>query len=232
MDKVLIPRFGTPSFQKNVNDLEKKKRNSFLTIFPSTVHAAFQSFGVPAYIGLGFSTGHNLEKIAFFDDKWPAFYQGVFAGYLLADFTKTTTMVYMIHHSTAIAAWTLSAYLQSMQWQTALLQCCEFSTLFFNLRRFLLMAEYDKDGKLMAIVNLLFMVSFGLVRILPLPMIIRELFATGFAEMRDKDGLLMAVLGAGFTMIHTALQTTWFSMMVNKLVFVLLGGSKEKNKIE
>lgn len=233
-EKVLIPRFFTLSFNQRLKDLEDKKLVLFMTIFPSTVHAFFHVFGVPAWITFGYSTLHNAAKIAYYDERWPAFYQGVFAGYMVADYSKcgfrTLGTAFTIHHSFACAAWTLSAYLRSMQWQTALLQFCELSTIFMNLRQLLLTAGYASDGAAVTVVSLIFMISFGAVRVLPLPMILRELFLTGFVDMKNKDGLIAALCGAGFTILHTILQLMWFSIMMKKLFSVVLGNDKKKEK--
>lgn len=233
-EKVLIPRFFTLSFNQRLKNLEDKKLVLFMTIFPSTVHAFFHVFGVPPWITFGYSTAHNAAKIAYYDDHWPAFFQGVFAGYMVADYSKcgfkTLGIAFTVHHVFAMAAWTLSAYLRSMQWQTALLQFCELSTIFMNLRQLLLTAGYASDGAAVTVVSLIFMISFFAVRVVPLPMILRELFLTGFVDMRDKDGLFFALCGAGFTMLHAALQLMWFSIMMKKLFSVVLGNDKKKEK--
>jgi hypothetical protein len=234
-ESILLPNFGSTSLKKNMQKFSTNEYISFLTIFPSTVHAAVHSFGLPSLIALGYSEGHNLHKIAFYDEVWPAWYQGFFAGYLVADFIKSyghLGTVYNIHHVTACAAWTFSSYLRSAQWQTMLLQVCEFSTLFMNLRRLLLTSGYDSSGTTMSVVNLLFFLSFGAVRIVPLPMICREWVTDGFSTMRDKDGLLMASIGMGFTVIHVCLQTMWFGMMVKKLIKVIKGSHRDDENDE
>jgi hypothetical protein len=215
--------------------LSTKEYTSFLTIFPSTVHAAFHSFGFPSQIALGYSEGHNLHKIAFYDEVWSAWYQGFFVGYMVADYIKSyghLGTVYSIHHVASCLAWTLSSYLRSMQWQTTLLQVCEFSTLFMNLRQLLLTSGYDSSGTTMTAVNLLFFLSFGAVRVAPLPMICREWATDGFSTMRDKDGLLMASIGTGFTVFNVCLQTTWFGMMVKKLINVITASHRDDENDE
>jgi len=230
VDKLILPQFKSSALYQNLEKLTPGKRTSFLCIFPSTVHAAVHCFGLPAVIALGYSEGHNLQKIAFYDETGPAFYQGFFAGYMIADYAKTyedLETAYVVHHIASCAAWFLSSYLRSMQWQTTLLQFCEFSTFFLNLRQFFLTSGYPSSGTTMTITNLLFFLSFGAVRVLPLPMILREWVTDGFHTMRAKDGLAMASVGTMFTMIHCALQTMWFGMMVNKLIKVLRGSDKE-----
>jgi len=204
-----------------------------MCIFPSTAHAAVHCFGLPAAIALGYSEAHNLQKIAFYDEAWPAFYQGFFAGYMVADYAKTFGELepsYVVHHVASCAAWILSSYLRSMQWQTTLLQFCEFSTFFLNLRQFFLTSGYSSDGPVMTATNLLFLLSFGAVRIVPLPMILREWVTDGFHTMREKDGLAMAGVGTMFTIIHSALQTMWFGMMMKKLIEVVTGSGKGEDE--
>lgn len=234
-EAILIPVFGTKTLKRNMKALDLTHYISFLTIFPSTVHAIVQCVGVPSQIALGYSEGHNDYKIAHYDEEWPAWYQGFFAGYMVADFIKSyghLGTVYTIHHIASCAAWTLSSYLRSMQWQTTLLQVCEFSTLFMNLRQLLLKSGYDSSGTTMTVVNLLFFFSFGAVRVVPLPMIVREWVTDGFYSMREKDGLAMASIGTGFTVIHCCLQTMWFGMMVIKLIKTITGTDKKDDEID
>ena len=99
-----------------------------------------------------------------------------------------------------------------------------------NLRQLLLTAGYASDGAAVTVVSLIFMISFGAVRVVPLPMILRELFLTGFVDMKNKDGLIAALCGVGFTILHAILQLMWFSIMMKKLFSVVLGNDKEKEK--
>ena len=224
--------------QENLLSLQRtnyRQYKSFLSIFPSTVHAIIQSFGIPGYIALGNSMNHNKNKISYYDTKWTSFYQGIFVGYLIGDlFVSTSNTVYIIHHTAAIIAWTISAYLQSMQWQTSILQFCELSTILYNIRRYLLLANYYKrDGTVMNSISIGFVITFAIVRIIPLPMILKELYDTGFVDMKNKDGLIMAYFGLYFTIIHTILQTTWFCMMIQKIVirlFTVLNNNNKKKK--
>lgn len=234
VDKLILPQFKSSALYQNMEKLTDAKRRSFLCIFPSTVHAAVHCFGLPAVIALGYSEGHNLQKIAFYDEIWPSFYQGFFAGYMIADYSKTykdLETAYVVHHIASCAAWFLSAYLRSMQWQTTLLQFCEVSTFFLNLRQFFLTSGYPSSGTTMTVTNLIFFLSFTAVRVVPLPMILREWATLGFHDMRAKDGFAMASVGTMFTLIHCALQTTWFAIMVKKLVQVL-SGAKDKEEDE
>eukprot|EP00526_Cylindrotheca_closterium_P014460 CAMPEP_0113630974 /NCGR_PEP_ID=MMETSP0017_2-20120614/16097_1 /TAXON_ID=2856 /ORGANISM="Cylindrotheca closterium" /LENGTH=280 /DNA_ID=CAMNT_0000541467 /DNA_START=1 /DNA_END=843 /DNA_ORIENTATION=+ /assembly_acc=CAM_ASM_000147 len=236
VDKLILPQFKSSAFYQNLEKLTPGKRTAILTIFPSTVHAAVHCFGLPTLIALGYSEGHNLHKIAFYDEVWPAFYQGFFAGYMIADYTRTyedLEPAYVVHHVASCAAWILSGILRSMQWQTTLLQFCEFSTFFLNLRQFFLTSGYPSDGTTMTVTNLVFFFTFTAVRVVPLPMILREWVTSGFRDMRAKDGLAMATVGTMFTMIHTGLQTAWFGMMLKKLIQVVTGSDgKHKNKGE
>ena len=232
-NKILLGKYGTKNLKNKFNNLNKDKQIEFIVLFPSTVHAIVQSFGYPMFIALGYSMNHNMDKIAYYDTKWPAFYQGIFAGYMVADYVKNGYKILglglTIHHTTAFLAWTLSAYLQTMQWQTSLLQFCELSTIVLNLRQFLLTTGYD--GTIMTIVNLTFMGSFTIVRVVPLPMILKELYNTGFIDMKNKDGLIMAIGGTVFTLIHAGLQLTWFSFMVKKLISKLIKTDNNNNNI-
>jgi hypothetical protein len=234
VEKLILPQFKSSALYQNLEKLTPYKRTSFLCIFPSTVHAAVHCFGLPTLIALGYSEGHNLQKIAFYDEIWPAFYQGFFAGYMIADYAKTyedLETAYVVHHVASCAAWFLSAYLRSMQWQTTLLQFCEFSTFFLNLRQFFLTSGYPSSGTTMTATNLIFFLTFVAVRVVPMPMILREWVTLGFHDMRAKDGLAMASVGTMFTMIHCGLQTTWFGFMVKKLIQAL-SGAKDKDEDE
>ena len=134
VEHLILPRFSESAFCQNLNQHTPGRRTSILCIFPSTVHAAVHCFGIPTIVALGYSEGHNLGKIAFYDEQWPAwYYQGFFAGYMIADYSKTFSDLepaYVVHHVASCAAWFLSSYLRSMQWQTTLLQFCEFPPFF------------------------------------------------------------------------------------------------------
>jgi hypothetical protein len=238
-ESVLIPRFGSSTLQKKLASLNEKKYINFVTTIPSTFHAVIQCIGFPVHLALGYSEAHNLNKIVHYDEYWPAYYQGFFAGYMVADFLKSGLdnlgPAFTTHHVAAVLAWTYSAYLRSMQWQTTLLQFCEFSTPFMNARQLLIMAGYDTNGSVMTWVNFLFFLSFGAVRVAPLPKILSHWVSDGYSDMKEKDGFVPAAIGTSFTVIHTCLQTMWFAMMIRKLMEVIRGrdaGDDQKKKIE
>jgi hypothetical protein len=227
---IVLPNMTPPSFQEKVKALSPKDRYLLYTLVPSTVHALVQ-MGHPAYISLGFSAAHTADKVTYFDEKWPVLYMGVFVGYLMGDFCtlgpKILAPVFEIHHLAASACWTMSAHLHSMQWYASFLQFCEFSTFFLNYRQILLTAGYTSSDTEVTLASLGLFLSFGAVRVAPLPGIMYGWVTRDYGVFRDKNGQGAAAVCCLFFAIHAGLQTFWFGLMVKKLLSAVLGKKKK-----
>lgn len=234
---VLIPRLATPSFREKVAGLKTQKETIFFyTTFPSMVHAIVQSFFHPMYISLGFSQEHNENRVTYFDDGWPACYSGIFVGYLLADFfvcgPKMLGPAYIVHHLSAIAIWTWATSVGAMQWYASMLQFCELSTIFMNIRQWVLTAGYSSGSPVVLGVSLAFFVTFFGVRVMPLPGLVYKWVTNDYAKLAAEKGAPLAMGSTSTLLIHVLLQSFWFLLMVKKIVKLVTGGSKKPKKEE
>ena len=198
------------------------------------IHSIVHSIFHPGWIFFGFSEPHNMGRTIYFDPGWPSFFQGIFVGYLLGDFfwvlgPKDLGLVYCIHHISASSQWIYSTSQESMQYYGSFMQFCEFSTIFLNIRQWILTAGYSSSSKPGMIFSGLFFLAFFLVRVVPLPMIIYNWTTKDYAELRDAKGTTIAVGNTVTIVINVLLQTSWFGMMVMKIVKMLGGGSKKKS---
>lgn len=225
-----------PKLQERVDKLDNKARKYFYCNAPSTVHSFAQVIGPASYL-------LRLERIStmtydtnlFVNYGWtglgPAFYAGIFAGYLIADAIylgiKDLGPMYVVHHFFASSVWTLCDSFRCMQFLGSFLQFNEFSTIFMNLRQLLLTAGYDSKGKHVMWASYTFFLSFFLVRVLPLPMIVNRWISTEFNIIKTEVGSPVAVPISLCILAHVGLQSTWFLMMLRK---VLRGSSKKVKK--
>eukprot|EP00977_Amphora_coffeiformis_P012033 scaffold2974_cov181-Amphora_coffeaeformis.AAC.1 len=232
----------SPSLEQRVLALPDKERYYFWTLGPSTLHAMAQVIGTVAFL-----PRMRQEPIMGWDRRTmvdygltglgPAVYSGLFVGYLMADFfflgPQKLGTAYVFHHLSASAAWTMSLILDVFQYPGQLLQFCEFSTIFMNLRQLYLTAGYDSSSPQVMGSSLAFFASFAAVRILPLFPLLYKWTTDDFGIIRDEVGLWAALSYSTFLVIHTTLQGMWFRIMLNKLASKFIGGNKkEKEKKE
>ena len=234
---VLIPKLGSPSFNEKVKALKPGKEATFFyATFASMVHAIAQSFFHPAYIALGLSGAHNANRVTYFDDGWPAGFSGIFVGYLVADFLvcgpANLGPMYCVHHVSAALIWTWSTGLGAMQWYASMLQFCELSTIFMNLRQWVLTAGYDSGSSTVLGVSLAFFATFFGVRVLPLPGLVYKWLTNDFAQLSAEKGTAVALASSSTLLIHVGLQSFWFMLMVKKIIKLVTGGSKKTKKDE
>jgi hypothetical protein len=231
---VLVPKLSTDSFRDRFQSLSTKEARNFYSLVPSAVHALAQVLFHPAWISLGFSLAHSEDPVNYYDDTWPAFFSGVFVGYLVGDFAilgpKHLGAIFSLHHLSASAAWILSNHLRTMQWYSSFLQFCEFSTLFLNYRQVLLTAGYPSSSSIATMASLGLFLSFFAVRVLPLPGIIYQWITKDFAALHEAHGMTVAAANTVFLTIHVGLQSFWFSLMVQKLVAVAFGKPSKKKE--
>jgi hypothetical protein len=234
---VLIPKVATPSFKEKVAALKPgKEENFFLSTFPSMVHAIVQSFFHPAFISLGFSPEHMANRVTYFDAGWPACFSGIFVGYLLADFLiigpKDLGLAYCIHHLSAIWIWTWGTCQGAMQWYASMLQFCELSTIFMNIRQWVLTAGYSSGSSVTLGVSMLFFLSFFAVRVFPLPKLVYQWVTNDYNQLAGEKGTPLALASTSTLLLHVLLQSFWFMLMVKKIAKLVTGGGKKKPKKE
>lgn len=224
-----------PKLQERVDKLDNKARKYFLVIGPSTVHSLAHVIGTAGFLlRLEKQTVTTFDDRLFVDYGWtclgPAFYSGVFAGYLFSDAVylgiKDLGPMYVVHHFAAATTWTVCDYTKCMQFLLSFLQFNEFSTIFMNARQVFLTTGYDSKGKHVTAVSYIFFLSFFLVRVLPLPMIVYKWISNDFQVIKTEVGIPVAVSLSLSVLAHVALQSTWFAMMLRKV----LGGKSKKEK--
>jgi len=220
---LLIPFFTTKEFQQRVSKLSPKEKAYFYVTIPSMIHSIAHSVFHPGWIFFGYSEPHNNGRTIYFDDTWPTFFQGIFVGYLLGDLLVVLGpnylgYVYCIHHISASSQWIYSTYYESMQYYGSMMQFCEFSTIFLNLRQWILTAGYKSNSKLAMISSGLFFLSFFVVRVVPLPWIIYNWITKDYDELQQSKGIGIAIANTITIGINVLLQTTWFVMMVSKVI--------------
>mmetsp|Transcript_12323 Transcript_12323/g.18074 ORF Transcript_12323/g.18074 Transcript_12323/m.18074 type:complete len:262 (-) Transcript_12323:202-987(-) len=224
-----------PKLQERVDKLDNKARKYFFVTGPSTLHSLVHVLGTG-----GFLLRLEKQSVTTFDDRlivdygWtslgPAFYAGVFAGYLMADAVylgiEDLGPMYVLHHFSAATNWTLCDYTRCMQFLASFLQFNEFSTIFMNARQVLLTAGYDSKGKHVMAASYVFFLSFFLVRVIPLPMIVYKWISNDFRVIKTEAGTPTAAFLSFCVLAHVSLQSTWFAMMLRKV----LGGKSKKEK--
>lgn len=231
---VLIPKFLPQSFREKVDKLAtlKEKKNLYST-FPSMAQALVQCSFHPLFIFLQLSPEHAANRVTYFDYGWPAFFSGIFVGYLIADFVYMGPVdlgaAYCLHHLAAIVSWVWMNRLGAMQWYASMLQFAEFSTILLNVRQWVLTTGYPSSSPMVKRVSLSFFLAFFVVRVAPLPCLIYLWLTNDFAQLSDEKGLPVAVLGSCSLTIHVLLQSLWFLMMVRKMVKMV---TKPKTKKE
>jgi hypothetical protein len=186
---------------------------------------------------MGYSAAHNANRVTHFDDGWPACFSGIFVGYLIADFfvcgPADLGPAYIVHHLSAIVIWTWVTCIGAMQWYASLLQFCEFSTIFMNIRQWVLTAGHPSSSPTAMVVSLLFFLSFFAVRVIPLPTLVYQWITNDFAKLSDEKGKAVAMASSSTLMIHVVLQSFWFMLMVKKIAkLVLSSGDGKKAKKE
>ncbi len=234
---VVVARLITPSFRERVLALKTEKdRTFFYATFASMIHAIVQSLFHPAYIALGFSKEHNENRVTYFDNGWPSCFSGMFVGYLIADFfvcgPAALGPMYILHHLSAAGIWTWSSGFGAMQWYGSMLQFCELSTIFMNLRQWILTAGYPSGSPVELAISLSFFLSFFAVRVLPLPGLVYKWVTNDFKRLSAEKGSALALGSSSTLLIHVMLQSFWFMLMVKKIVRLVTGSGKKAKKDE
>ena len=212
---------ASASFHKHVHTtLDTKQRESFFSLFPSTVHAVVQIVG-SAYVSLYGPYPAGKNPITYFDSRLlveygltgfgPTVFMGIFVGYLLADWQKIGTNnlgpLMTGHHVLASLCWTMCTSLQCMQWLAVFLQFNECSTLFVNLRQYLLTAGYASSSKEVIGASLAMFVTFGAVRVFPLPKIVYNWMTQDYTTLQHSKGTGPAIITTVFISFHVLMQT-------------------------
>jgi len=237
LSPILTSSLGTKSFQKTVASLNKEKLYAYHNLLPSTIHALAQIIGTYTIVfhgREGYDDDDGVSSPAIiFDDRTivpysfthlgPTVYMGIFVGYLLADVASAPSMremgyPFVIHHIAASACWTFSASNRVMQPVGCLFQFNELSTPLMNLRQYLLTAGYASSDLPMVVSSLSFFAVFGLVRVAPLPFVVRNWIVRDFVAVRKEIGTGGAILLSLFFAVNALLQCSWFFTMCQRLV--------------
>ncbi|KAL7466552.1 hypothetical protein ACHAXS_006848 [Conticribra weissflogii] len=251
LSPVVTSRFGTSSLQSNVSKLNSGKTYHYHSLLPSTIHALLQivgTWGVVFHGRRGLDYDHAnadvksmLSPAILFDEQTfvtygltpfgPTVYMGIFVGYLLTDTIlapsfKDMEYVYVVHHLAASLCWTYCASCRIMQNYASLLQFCELSTPLMNLRQILLVSGYKSSDLSVTITSLSFFLVFALVRVAPIPFLVRNWVYRDFGSVRDLVGMGGSAFLTMFVVVHVALQLGWFGIMCGKLWGIAFGKVK------
>eukprot|EP00569_Conticribra_weissflogii_P007230 CAMPEP_0171328576 /NCGR_PEP_ID=MMETSP0878-20121228/736_1 /TAXON_ID=67004 /ORGANISM="Thalassiosira weissflogii, Strain CCMP1336" /LENGTH=287 /DNA_ID=CAMNT_0011828435 /DNA_START=47 /DNA_END=910 /DNA_ORIENTATION=+ len=255
LSPIVTTSFGTPSFQSNVSKLNSGKSYHYHSLLPSTIHALLQivgTWGVVFHGRRGLDYDHDIADLKItsspailFDEQTivtygltyfgPTVYMGVFVGYLLTDTIlapsfKDMEYVYVVHHLAASLCWTYCASFRIMQNYASLLQFCELSTPLMNIRQILLISGYKSSDLSVTLISLSFFLVFAMVRVAPIPFLLRDWVFRDFSSVRDVVGIGGSAFLTMFVVVHVALQLGWFGIMCGKLWEIAFGKRKqEKN---
>ena len=217
----LTSRLATPSFVRNVSNLDDAARYNYHSYLPSTIHAILQVVGTSSFVFFHHGDADADDDATSFDSRTlvpygvtrlgPCVYMGIFVGYLLSDLfaapsLKAMGYPFVAHHVAASACWAYCACHGVMQRVGCMFQFNEVSTPLMNLRQYLLTAGYGSGEPIVAITSLAFFAIFGLARVVPLPFVTRDWATRDYFAIRDKVGTRGAVLLSAFFAVNAALQ--------------------------
>ncbi|KAL7551843.1 hypothetical protein ACHAWF_015038 [Thalassiosira exigua] len=251
LSPLLTDSLGTKSLHERVASLDRGKLFHYHSLFPSTIHALVQVLGTYHFVFWGregYDNRHEGQSPAVtFDDRsivpygptglGPAVYMGIFAGYLLADFAAAPSLEemgypFVLHHIAAATSWTFCACNEVMQPVASLLQFNELSTPWMNVRQYLLTAGCRSSDLPVSITSLGFFFTFGLVRVAPLPFLVRDWVYRDFDAIGEKLGTGSAVFLSLFFAINGCLQCGWFFIMCQKLAGMINVAKIRKIKLQ
>jgi len=240
--------FATKQFQQRVNLLDIGKAYHYHSLLPSTIHVLLQVIGTYSVVFYGRERYDNVNGISpniLFDDRThveygltgigPAVYSGVFVGYLFSDILASPSLKsmgypFVLHHIAAILCWIFCAHNKVMQPIACLFQFNELSTPLMNIRQYLLTAGYKSSDLSVSISSLIFFIVFGLVRVVPLPFVIKNWIHRDFDAIRLAIGSSGAILLSVFFAVNALLQCGWFLIMIQKLISMLSSKKTKKKK--
>jgi hypothetical protein len=241
----LTSRLATPSFVRNVSNLDDAARYNYHSYLPSTIHAILQVVGTSSFVFFHHGDADADDDATSFDSRTlvpygvtrlgPCVYMGIFVGYLLSDLfaapsLKAMGYPFVAHHVAASACWAYCACHGVMQRVGCMFQFNEVSTPLMNLRQYLLTAGYGSGEPIVAMTSLAFFAIFGLARVVPLPFVTRDWATRDYFAIRDKVGTRGAVLLTAFFAVNAALQCGWFYSMCRMVAKMMTAGGTKKEK--
>ena len=214
---------------------EKERRLDFHSRLPSTVHAVVQVLATGPTVLT--DTPWGLDRVNHFDERiwsggWklgPAVFAGVFVGYLMSDFLwcgQYDTALMVGHHLVAAAAWTVTSSLRTLQYYQQFLQFNELSTIFINVRALLLVSGCG-ENVLVMLVSVAVLLTFGAVRVLPLPMLFFRFVNTDAAALLQAQGWCTVLATTGLLCFHAVMQSFWYAGML-RMTWDKLCGKESK----
>ena len=237
-------------FNARVAALDREKLYHHHSQFPSLVHALVQIVGTFTFVFYG-REGYDdvladgASPTVVFDERTfvpygltglgPAVFMGIFVGYLVSDVAAAPSLKemgyeYVMHHFAAALCWTFCAGNRIAQDWATLLQFNELSTPFLNVRQYLFTAGYKSSDKPLVVSSLVFFVAFSLVRVAPLPFVLRNWIARDLGAVRTEAGIGSAILLSMFLAIHVSLQCGWFIMMIKMVAKAFRKPAKQKKQ--
>lgn len=153
-------------------------------------------------------------------------------GYLLADFVLISIWLSPketnLHHIIGIIGLGLITFTKGGGKLGLFFVATEISTIFLNIRWFMLQNNKQEKNdqpqstsRAMTIINILFVISFGAVRIVGIPWLLEcciQLYNSNLLKIYSCSGIIAAS-------IITSLNIYWFCMMIIKIIVILRPGT-------
>ena len=71
------------------------------------------------------------------------------------------------------------------------------------------------------------MISFFIVRVIPLPWLVQYWITKDYHKLANEKGTPLAVANTMSLSIHVVLQTFWFLLMIKKMIGMIFGKKKK-----
>uniref|UniRef100_A0A7S1JAJ2 TLC domain-containing protein n=1 Tax=Eutreptiella gymnastica TaxID=73025 RepID=A0A7S1JAJ2_9EUGL len=124
----------------------------------------------------------------------------------------------MYHHVLSIILWPYAFYVDRAVVAVAYFMITESTNLLLNFRWFL--AEHEAGGHGILIVNVLTMISYTVVRILPIPWFVWMMFSMDWSQLTAVQKTLSVSL-----LVPLALNLFWYKLLLGKALSMLRKGS-------
>jgi hypothetical protein len=233
-----------PGVRDCYSRLTKGARADWDSRLPSTVQAVLAVLGTyyPALLSIDFLD----NRVTHWDSRlWvpygvtglgPAWFMGLFVGYLLVDLLiifqhwKEIDMpqVTTVHHVLAAFSWSLALALHTMQWYACFWLIAELSTPLANMRWMLVRAGVRTTSNLYLFVGSWLFSTFFVVRILPIPFVMFMFFLHDSKAALSSGGIVVFLWWSLVFIGNGILQSYWWSMMLQAIIRKCCGRGAER----
>lgn len=156
----------------------------------------------------------------------PAWFMGLFVGYLLVDLATVfkhwkeidMPMATTVHHALAGCSWSLALALHTMQWYACFWLMAELSTPLANLRWLMVKAGVRTNSNLYLFVGSWLFSTFFVVRVLPIPFVIFMFWMHDSMVALSSGGIIVLLWWSLAFVGNGLLQWYWWSLMLQALI--------------